>query len=112
MTDITYAIIGFVVMIFGLALAFVRPWLNSKLNPEQLAMLRSFAKVAVSAAEQIITLVTGQEKKAWAMEQVKKLLAKFKLTFDEETVSAAIEEQVYEMNKEKDKNKPVGDGNE
>jgi len=35
------------------------------------------------------------------MEQVRKLLAKFHLTFDEDTISATIEDQVYEMNKEK-----------
>jgi len=37
------------------------------------------------------------------MESLKKLLAKAGLTFDEEIMSAAIEDQVYEMNKEKDK---------
>jgi len=42
------------------------------------------------------------------METVKKLLAKAGLTFDEEVVSAAIEDQVYEMNKEKN----AGDVNE
>jgi len=35
------------------------------------------------------------------MDLVKQLLEKYKLTFDEEVVSATIEEQVYEMNKEK-----------
>ena len=35
------------------------------------------------------------------MDLVKQFLAKYNLTFDEEIVSAAIEEQVYEMNKEK-----------
>jgi len=35
------------------------------------------------------------------MDLVKQLLAKYKLTFDEDVVSATIEEQVYEMNKEK-----------
>jgi len=34
---------------------------------------------------------------------VKQLLAKYGLTFDEDVVSAAIEEQVFEMNKDKEK---------
>jgi len=32
---------------------------------------------------------------------VKQLLSKYHLTFDEDVVSATIEEQVYEMHKEK-----------
>jgi hypothetical protein len=36
------------------------------------------------------------------MDLVKQLLAKYHLTFDEDVVSAAIEEQVFEMNKEKE----------
>jgi len=36
------------------------------------------------------------------MDLVKQLLSKYNLTFDEEIISAAIEERVYEMNKEKE----------
>jgi len=35
------------------------------------------------------------------MEQVKKFLEKYGMTFDEDTVSTVIEEQVYKMNQEK-----------
>ena len=101
MTDVTVAVVGLVILVFGLYIAFGRPWLASKLNAEQLMMLEKYAKIAVQAAEQILTLTTGKDKKAWAMEQVRMLLAKFNLTFNEDTVSAAIEDQVYEMNKEK-----------
>lgn len=101
MTDVTIVVTGVIILAFGLYIAFGRPWLASKLSVEQLNMLEKYAKIAVQAAEQIITLTTGKDKKEWAMEQVKKLLAKFHLTFDEDTVSAAIEDQVYEMNKEK-----------
>ena len=112
MTDITYIVIGLVITILGLVFGIGRPWLNSKLSPEQLLMLKSFAKIAVQAAEQIITLTTGKDKKEWAMEQVKALLARFKLKFDEETVSAAIEDQVFEMNKELKKDVSAGDEHE
>lgn len=103
MTDVTWVIIGVVLTALGLIFGIGRPWLQSKLSAEQLVMLKAFAKIAVQAAEQIISLVTGKDKKAWAMERVKALLARFHLTFDEETVSAVIEDQVYEMNKEKEK---------
>jgi hypothetical protein len=39
----------------------------------------------------------GKDKKAFALDYAKKLLAKFKLTFDEEVVDAAIEAQVKEL---------------
>lgn len=102
MTNITQILIGIAIIFVGAYVSFVRPWLAAKLSPEQLQLLRQFARVAVSAAEQIITITTGKDKKEYAMGLVKQLLAKYRLTFDEEVVSAAIEEQVYEMNKEKE----------
>ena len=103
MTNVTWIIVGLLIALAGTYFGVGRPLLKSKLSAEQLVMLKAFAKIAVQAAEQIIELVTGKDKKAWAMESLKKLLAKAGLTFDEEIMSAAIEDQVYEMNKEKDK---------
>lgn len=100
MTDVTWILIGFVIMLCGFYVGVVRPWLASKLNPEQLTMLRSFSRIAVQAAEQIVELTTGKDKKTYALDLVKDLLAKYKLKFDEKVVSATIEEQVYQMNKE------------
>lgn len=107
MTDITYIIIGILVALAGAYFGIGRPLLQSKLTAEQITKLAAFAKIAVQAAEQIIELVTGKDKKAWAMDMVKQLLAKAHLTFNEDIISAAIEDQVYEMNKEK-----TGDTNE
>ena len=101
MTDVTQIIIGIILILVGIYVSLIRPWLRSKLTPEQLNLLRQFSQVAVTAAEQILTITTGKDKKAYAMDLVKQLLAKYNLTFDEEIVSAAIEERVYEMNKEK-----------
>ena len=102
MTNVTWILVGLLVALIGAYFGIGRPLLQSKLNAEQLVMLKAFAKIAVQAAEQIIELVTGKDKKAWAMDTLKRLLAKIGLTFDEEVMSAAIEDQVYEMNKEKE----------
>jgi hypothetical protein len=40
MTDITWAIVGFVIMVLGLGIGVVRPWLQEKLKPEQLILLQ------------------------------------------------------------------------
>ena len=109
MADVTYIIVGILIALLGAYFGIGRPLLQSKLTAEQLTKLAAFAKIAVQAAEQIIELVTGKDKKAWAMDLVKKMLAKAHLTFDEDIISAAIEDKVYEMNKEKEK---VGDANE
>ncbi len=103
MTDITWIVIGVLIALLGGYFGLGRPLIQSKLSAEQIFMLQNFAKIAVQAAEQIIELITGKDKKTWAMDTVKALLAKVGLTFDDNTVSAVIEDQVYEMNKEKKK---------
>lgn len=110
MTNITQIIIGAIIILIGVYVSFVRPWLMTKLTPQQLQLLRQFSRVAVSAAEQIITITTGKDKKKYAMDLVKQLLAKYNLTFDEDVVSAAIEEQVFEMNKEREKKNENSEG--
>lgn len=101
MTNVTWILIGLIIAAVGAFFGIVRPWIHARLDPQQLAMLQVFARSAVAAAEQIITLTTGKDKKAFAMEQVKKFLEKYDMTFDEDTVSTVIEEQVYKMNQEK-----------
>lgn len=98
MTDITYIILGLILIIGGLLTGFGLPLLKSKLSVEQLATLKQIVNIAVYAAEQLFGAKMGADKKKFALEYAKKLLAKFKLTFDEEAVDAAIEAQVKEMN--------------
>ena len=103
MTDITWILSGVVVILFGVYALVIRPFITSKLSADQLATLYNFARIAVNAAEQILHLTTGKDKKTFAVEVVKNLLAKWHLTFDEIAIDAAIESQVYELNKDKEK---------
>lgn len=97
MTNVTYIIVGLIVLIGGVLSAFGLPFLRSKLSVEQLATLKQVVNIAVYAAEQLFGAKMGKDKKAFALEYAKKLLAKFKLTFDDEVVDAAIEAQVKEL---------------
>lgn len=97
MTDVTYIIVGIIAIIGGLLTAFGLPFLRSKLNAEQLATLKQVVNIAVYAAEQLFGAKMGPDKKAFALEYAKKLLAKFRLTFDDDVVDAAIEAQVKEL---------------
>lgn len=98
MTDITYIILGLILIFGGLITSFGIPFLRSKLSVEQIETLKSIVRIAVYAAEQLFGAKMGADKKAFALEYAKKLLAKLHLTFDEAAVDAAIEAQVKEMN--------------
>lgn len=97
MTDITYIIMGVILIIFGIIMRFVIPFLRTKMNVNQIATLKQVVNIAVYAAEQILGPKMGKDKKAFALDYVKKLLAKFNLTFDETVIDAAIEAQVKEL---------------
>lgn len=97
MADITYIVLGVILILAGLFYAFGRPILNTKLSVDQLATLKQVVNIAVYAAEQLFGAKAGQDKKAYALEYAQKLLAKFNLTFDEDAVDAAIEAQVKEL---------------
>ena len=98
MTNITYILLGLILIIGGLITAFGIPFIRSKLNVEQIEALKAAARIAVYAAEQIFGAKMGKDKLAYAINLVKSLLAKKNLTFDEDAVRAAIEAQVKEMN--------------
>lgn len=98
MTNITWILVGLILIIGGALTAFGIPFLRSKLSVEQINTLKQVANIAVYAAEQLFGAKMGKDKKAYALEYAKKLLAKFNLTFDEEAVDAAIESQVKELN--------------
>lgn len=97
MTNVTYIIVGLIFVIGGLLAAFGIPFLRSKLSTEQLATLKQIVNIAVYAAEQILGPKMGPDKKKFALDYAKKLLAKYHLTFDEAAVDAAIEAQVKEL---------------
>lgn len=97
MTDITYIILGVILILGGIFTAFGLPYVRSKVSTEQLSTLKQVANIAVYAAEQLFGAKMGKDKKAYALEYAQKLLAKFNLSFDEEAVDAAIEAQVKEL---------------
>ena len=97
MTDITYIILGLILIFGGLIAGFGIPFIKSKLSVEQLKTLKQVVNIAVYAAEQLLGPKMGPDKKAFALDYAKKLLAKFGLTFDEAQVDAAIEAQVKEL---------------
>lgn len=97
MVDITSIIVGIICVICGAVAAFGIPFIRSKLSVEQLATLKQVVNIAVYAAEQLFGAKMGKDKKAFALEYARNLLAKYNLKFDVEVVDAAIEAQVKEL---------------
>lgn len=101
MTDITYIIVGLIIIIFGVATKLIWPNIRAKLTSEQLSALKVVVEIAVYSAEKVFGPKMGADKKAYAINLAKRLLEKKNLTFDEEVVDAAIEAQVQQLDLDK-----------
>ena len=95
--DITQILLGIILILGGLAILIVWPYIKSHVSAEQLSMLAGIAQTVVFAAEKIFGAKMGADKLAYALGLAKKLLEKKGLTFDEEVIRAAIEAQVQQL---------------
>lgn len=89
--DITSIIIALIGVLSAFVTAVLVPWLKSKLNANQIDIIRQLATVAVYAAQQLYTSEEAQKKKEYAIEYVKSELEKYNITFSEDAVSTYIE---------------------
>ena len=101
--NITQILLGVIILLGGVFAVFIRPYIQAHVTGEQLSLLFGIAKTVVFAAEQIFGAKMGPDKLAYALNLAKRLLASKGITFDEDTIRAAIEAQVKEL---KENNKP------
>lgn len=95
MIDITAVINAIIAFIAAAITVFVIPWIRSKTTSQQREELVAWAKIAVSAAEQLFQgSGRGAEKKRYVLD----FLAENGFTVDEEAVNAAIEAAVKQLN--------------
>jgi F0F1-type ATP synthase epsilon subunit len=73
-------------------------------------MLAGIAQTVVFAAEKIFGAKMGEDKLSYALKLAQKLLSKKHLTFDEDVVRAAIEEQVKQLKLKEQEDASKGDG--
>lgn len=95
--NITQILLGLILILGGVFTLVVWPYINAHVSSEQLSMLAGIAQTVVFAAEKIFGAKMGEDKLAYALNLAKKLLEKKGLTFDEETIRAAIEAQVEQL---------------
>ncbi len=98
--NITQILLGAILILGFVATVIVWPYIKSHVSAQQLSMLWGIAQTVVYAAEKIFGAKMGKDKLAYALNLAKKLLEKKGLTFDEETIRAAIEAQVEQLDLE------------
>lgn len=95
--NITPIIEAVIMLITAVISAFLIPWIRSKTTDSQRQQLVAWVKIAVAAAEQIFTgSGRGEEKKKYVLA----FLEDKGLTIDENSVNAAIEAAVKQLNSE------------
>ena len=95
--NITQILLGLILILGCVMTVIVWPYIKSHVSAQQLSMLAGIAQTVVFAAEKIFGAKMGEDKLAYALNLAKKLLEKKGLTFDEDTIRAAIEAQVKQL---------------
>jgi len=101
--DVTQIIIAMFGLLAVIVTSQLIPWLRQKIGAEKWERLLEITTVAVEAAEQLGITGVVKDKLAYAEEQVSLAMSMSGITYDSETVRAAIEAAVLEMRNEKDK---------
>ncbi len=95
--DITAIINAVIALAAAVISTFLIPWIRSKTAGEQREQLIAWVKIAVAAAEQIyVGTGRGKEKKQYVID----FLAKNGFTVNTQSVDAAIEAAVQQLNNE------------
>ncbi|MCM1168193.1 MAG: phage holin family protein [Lachnospiraceae bacterium] len=93
--DVTAVINAVIALISAVVTAFLIPWIRSKTTSQQRESLVAWAKIGVAAAEQIYQ---GEKRGAEKKQYVLDFLAQNGISFNEESVNAAIEAAVKQLN--------------
>lgn len=95
--DVTTIVNAVIALIAAIISAFVIPWIKSKTTAQQREDLVAWVKIAVAAAEQIYRgTKRGEEKKQYVLD----FLTKNGFSVNEDSVNAAIEAAVKQLNSE------------
>ena len=75
--------------------AFLIPWIKGKIGEQKWYKFTRGVSIAVDAAEQLGITKQVEDKYKYALSRVKIYMVEHNLTYDEETIRAAIEAHVY-----------------
>ncbi len=95
--DLTQIILAVITLIFGLVTRYVIPYAKSKLNGDQMEVLRIAVKTAVYAADQLYNSDQGKQKKQYVIDLLKEQGYIIDADKVEPTMDALIEAFVKEL---------------
>ncbi len=98
MIDLTSLLEALTALAAALLTAFVIPWLRDRTTAQQQESLRTWAEIAVSAAEQMYRSGGGQEKKAYVLA----FLEGRGYRMDDEAVEMAVEAAVLDLRRRRE----------
>lgn len=99
--DITAIIIAIVGLLGAFLTRYLVPLFKSNVSTAQWDLFRNIVFDCVHAAEQMGITKKINDKLQYATDQVKIALAKHHITFDDDTIRAAIESEVSALNAER-----------
>lgn len=98
MIDITQIVIAFIGFIFAVITAAVIPLVKQKLSAATIENIRTWVKIAVSAAEMIYTgSGRGEEKKKHVIESLTEILSQKNIKFNVTEIDNMIEAAVLDL---------------
>ena len=105
--DLTQIILAIITLLGAIITKYLIPFLKakyaeqaSKMSEDQIGLIRLVASIVVSAAEQLYHSDECTQKKEYAMQKGKEMLAKYGLEIDDELLSTTIEAIVLELHAE------------
>lgn len=98
MSDIIFEVVKLVVMVAALVVArYLVPFVKEKIGASNLELAAQWAKYAVLMAQQTLWSESGEDRKAYVTEFLKKLLTKKNITITDEQMEILIEAAVKQM---------------
>lgn len=98
MSDILFEAVKLLVMVAVLVITrYVIPWIRSKIENDKLTAITEWARIAVLAAQQIMTTKDGAEKKAIVTEFLKEILTDKNIALSDYQLDILIEAAVKQM---------------
>lgn len=98
MNEIIFEIVKLVVMVAALVIArYLVPFVKNKIGASKLELIAQWAKYAVLKAQQVLWSESGEDRKAYVTEFLKKLLIEKNISISDEQLDILIEAAVKQM---------------
>ena len=95
MIDITYIVLGVIIVIFGVITSFVVPWIKSNMSAKDLATAYKWVLIGCKAADQLVK--TGVLKKEERKQHVIDFLESNGITLNIDQIDAMIESICHDL---------------